>query len=172
VAVYNQPELVLVALGLSLTLFLVCLLLWYRRRQSWKLRVKTLGELLSLSPTRFELAVATLLSDLGYRDVKHVGQGGDLMADVTCRDKQGRMVVVQCKRHAPGIRVGSPDIQSFIGMMSVHHRTDQGIYVTTSEFSKPAASLAQEHGIRLINGEELSRLLQKTSRREELDLTR
>jgi len=90
-----------------------------RRRR--RLRIKTLGELLMLSPSGFEAAVADLLHDIGYRDVKRIGRSGDLAADIMCKDSKGRSVVVQCKRYAPGTKIGSPDIQTFIGMLNVHH---------------------------------------------------
>jgi len=133
--------------------------LWHWKRQRRQLRVRALGELLALTPPQFEQAIATLLGDLGYRQVRRVGGPGDLGAGVECKDPKGRSVVVQGKRHAPGIRVGSPDIQTFIGMMTVHHRAERGIFVTTSEFSNPAAQLAARHGIQLIDGAELSRLI-------------
>jgi restriction system protein len=137
--------------------------LWQRNRGGQRLRVHSLGELLALTPTQFEGAVADLLHGMGYRDVRRVGGSGDLAADILCRDDNGRSIVVQCKRYAPGNRVGSPHIQTFIGMLSVHHQADHGIYVTTSEFSRPAQQLAQRHRISLIDGAELSRLFQRVS---------
>jgi restriction system protein len=129
----------------------------YRRRR--RLRVKAFNELLALTPARFELAVADLLRDAGYRSVKRVGRSGDLGADIVCRDRKGRSVVVQCKRHAPGIKVGSKDMQAFIGMMKVHHQADTGIFVTTSEFTAPAAELAGKHGVELMDGRRLGQLV-------------
>lgn len=123
------------------------------------LRVQTIGELLMLTPTQFEEAIANLLNDHGYRNVQRVGGAGDLGVDITCRDPQGRSVAVQCKRYGPGKRVASKDLQLFIGMTTVHHRVDRGLYVTTSSFTQPAAALAEQHGIELIDGERLARLL-------------
>ncbi|MSQ23253.1 MAG: restriction endonuclease [Chloroflexi bacterium] len=161
----KQPLLAVAVGGLVVMGLALWLVIWRRRCDSWKIRARTLGELLALTPPQFELAVATLLADLGYRDVRHIGGAGDLSADVICRDKRGRDVVVQCKRHAPGIRVGSGDVQAFIGMMTVHHRAEQGIFVTTSAFSKPAAELAAAHQLQLIDGDELTRLIERTQRR-------
>lgn len=152
----------LLIVGIAITLVglgVLLIYLWLQRRKRRRLQFKTLGELLMLSPQAFEEAVADLLRDLGYRDVKTVGGAGDLAADITCRDSAGQSVVVQCKRYAPGARVGSPNLQTFIGMITVHHRADRGIFVTTSEFSRPAIELAQQHGIRLIDGPEISRIL-------------
>jgi restriction endonuclease Mrr len=50
-------------------------------------------------------------------------------------------------------------MQLFIGMVYVHHKAEHGIYVTTSRFTDPAAALAREHDIMLIDGTELTRLM-------------
>jgi restriction system protein len=137
--------------------------LWMRYRKRGRFRVKAFNELLALTPSKFELAVADLLRDLGYSHVQRIGRSGDLGADISCRDKKRRSVVVQCKRYAPGARVGSRDMQGFIGMVKVHHQADSGIFVTTSEFTKPAADLAQQHGVMLIDGPRLSQLIDKVA---------
>jgi restriction system protein len=105
-------------------------------------RVKTLSDLLALSPTDFERAACQLLRDLGYKDVRRTGGAGDLAADVVCRSLQGQSVVVQCKRYAPSQRIGSPVIQTFIGMAHVHHQADRAILITTSGYTRAAIELA------------------------------
>jgi restriction endonuclease Mrr len=49
-------------------------------------------------------------------------------------------------------------MQLFIGMMH-HHGAGEGIYVTTSEFTKSATDLAKRSRILLIDGSELSKQL-------------
>jgi restriction system protein len=146
--------------ALSAILLVVALLWWRWARQ--RRRRRTLEGLLALSPEEFEAAVADLLRRLGYRRVRLVGGAGDLAADITGRDSQGNTVVVQCKRYRPGHRVGSRDLQTFIGMVRVHHQADRGIFVTTSAFTDPAWELAEAHEILLVDGEELVRLMQAT----------
>jgi restriction system protein len=152
----------LIFLGGSLFILRGGLLLIYRLIRGapryGALRQKTLGELLVLTPSQFEVAMCSVLETMGYRKIVRTGRAGDLAADITCQDDKGTLVVVQCKRYAPGNSVGSPEMQSFIGMMSVHHGTHRGIFVTTSDFSAPARNLAQMHGIQLIDGQELSQL--------------
>lgn len=131
---------------------------WWRlqRRERYLARVRTLNDLLLLTPTQFELAVGELLRAWGYRDVRHTGGGGDLAADLICRTPDGqRLVVVQCKRYTPGKLIGSPDVQKFIGMMAVHHRAQMGIFVTTSGYTQPALALARGHPLRMIDGNQL-----------------
>jgi HJR/Mrr/RecB family endonuclease len=140
-------------------------IIWLLVRRGRSGRAGSLGDLLVMTPPEFELAVGALLTELGFRSVERVGKPGDLAADLRCRDRKGRSVVVQCKRHAPGIKVGSREVQSFIGMASVHHRSDRGIFVTTSTFTIPAIDLAKQHDIQLVDGATLERLLAGKRRR-------
>ena len=123
-------------------------------RQAHLDRLRTLEGLIALTPTEFEHAVGEMLSAQGYRKVQVHGGAGDLAADLTCLAPDGRFVVVQCKRYAPDNLVGSPAIQSFIGMVKIHHKADLGIFVTTSGYTLPAMNLAKEHAdyLRLIDG--------------------
>jgi HJR/Mrr/RecB family endonuclease len=130
----------------------------YRARRR-RFRARTLAQLYALTPTQFEQMVADLLHDIGYRDPRRVGGAGDLAADILCRDADGRAVVVQCKRYAASHPVNSELMQQFIGMIYVHHKADYGIYVTTSHFTEPAAALAREHRILLMDGAALTRLM-------------
>ena len=114
---------------------------------------QTLGELLMLTPSEFEVAIAHILEKRDYYQMRRVGGAGYLGVDIVCRDDQGQKVVVQCKRYAPGRRVGSPDLQSFLGMMPIHHQAQSRIFVTTSTFSESALDLASQHPVTLIDGD-------------------
>ncbi len=128
-------------------------------RDRGRIKVFHFNELLALSPAQFEHAVADLLHPIGYRNMERIGRSGDLCADLKGYDLDGRSVVVQCKRYAPGNKVGTPDIQTFIGMMTVHHNADNGIFVTTSTFTEPAADLARRHRLKLIDGAGLASII-------------
>lgn len=112
----------------------------------------------ALSPHEFEAYVRDLLSSLGYRDLRLTGGAGDLGVDIWGRTPQGRTAAIQCKRYAPGKNIGSPMIQTFIGMQKIHHGADVGLFVTTSGFTRDAMKLAQAHGIGLIDGPALLHL--------------
>lgn len=157
----GNPAPVVITVFTIVALASLVLVIAARRRMARRrrLRVRRFESLLALTPTQFEAEIGRLLTDLGYRDVRHVGGAGDLGADLVCRDRAGRQVVVQCKRYGPGRRVGSGDIQSFIGMLTVHHRADAGIFVTTSAFTQPAQDLAREHNVELFDGRRLSGLV-------------
>jgi restriction system protein len=113
---------------------------------------------LALTPREFEETVARLIVPLGFTEVRVVGGAADLGVDVLCRDREGRRVAIQCKRYQADNEVSSSQVQTFMGGM-VAHRAQRGIIVTTSSFSAPARDLARDHGIRLIDGAELSRML-------------
>ncbi len=132
-----------------------------RTRFGQRRRAKALyfNELLALTPAEFEFAVADLLSTTGYRRLERVGRAGDLCADLKGYGPDGESVVVQCKRYTPGNKIGTPEIQTFIGMIAVHHRSDSGIFVTTSSFTQPAIDLANRHRLTLIDGQRLGALL-------------
>lgn len=121
--------------------------------------LRTLSQLMQLTPMEFEFAVGDLMRELGFRRVRRIGGAGDLAVDLTARDPDGRSVAVQCKRYDPAGSVGSPEIQKFIGMTTTHHRTDRAIFTTTARFTKPASDLAAKHRIELWDGAELARLL-------------
>lgn len=139
--------------------------LWSKRRNKATLlaRARSLDELLSISPSEFEHTVAALFDSLGYSEVHVTGGSGDLSADIICRDPKGSKTVIQCKQYATNRRVGTPELQMFIGMAYTHHRAAKAIYVTTAEYTRAASELAQKHDIELINGTELATLGQTTN---------
>ncbi len=115
-----------------------------------------LKDWLAMAPTEFEYAVAQLYSDLGHINVQRIGRSGDRAVDVTFTDADdGGFSVVQCKRYAPGQKVGSRDIQAFIGMAFAEHDAVHAIFVTTADYTPDARSLGERHGIDLIDGFEL-----------------
>lgn len=161
---HGHPELFRgVWIGLSVLAFGAIGWGMYAYRGRRRTRVRLLSELWTLTPAAFEETIADLLFDLGYRKLELVGRAGDRGADIVGRDHRGLPIIVQCKRYAPGARAGSPDIQRFLGAITVHglNGTGRGIFVTTSEFTAPAQELAHKHGVQLIDGPRLGVLLQR-----------
>jgi restriction system protein len=141
--------------GPVLALTAVASVLAVRRRHG---PVETsVDEFLSMTPREFELEVGRILGRHGYR-LTLTGGPGDLAADLTGTDPDGRPTVVQCKRYAPGHPVGSRDVQLLMAMGVRHHKAERLVLVTTSDFTDPARDLADEHGVDLISGEELEDL--------------
>ena len=115
------------------------------------------GTLYQLSPSEFEQAVVVILQAMGYNQVERVGGSGDLSVDVTYYDAAGNKCIAQCKRYAPSNKVGTPDLQQFIGMAYAHHGINAGYaaYFTTSGYTAPAIELANMHGIHLVDGAQM-----------------
>jgi len=114
--------------------------------------------ILALSPTQFEYTMAAILRMLGMTEIQRVGGRGHFSVDITARDASGRTTLVQCKRRARTKKIGSPEIQKFIGMAHLHHHADLKLFVTTSEYTVHAQALAQQRGIQLMNGSDIEDL--------------
>ncbi len=156
VRVFADPAWAVPAVVALAGMITVLLLLTAQRRLGHR---RTLGRLISGTPTEFEETVARMMRSQGFRGVRRTGGAGDLTADVVAVDRAGRTVVVQCKRYQPGKTVGSKELQTFIGMQRIHHEADYGLYVTTSSFTRPARELAERHGITLVDGVALTAAL-------------
>ena len=117
----------------------------------------SVDDFLAMTPREFETAVGQILDRHGYR-LELTGGPGDLVADLTGVDPGGRPAIVQCKRYAPERPVGSREVQLLIAMGVRHHRAEHMVLVTTSDFTDPARDLADEHGVRLVNGDDLEDL--------------
>jgi len=102
--------------------------------------------------------VADLLQSLGYRDVERVGGAGDRGVDITCVDPAGRGVAVQCKQYRPNGKVGSKDMQNFVGMITRFHRSDLGLFVTTAGYTSEAQAIAHGADVEIIDGPTLGRM--------------
>lgn len=137
---------------------------WLRKRRERRRKKRVpweeLQDLLALDAHQFEQAVAAIIRELGGRQVRVTGRSGDLSVDITFRDGDGKSIAVQCKRYTPPARVGSVEVQQFIGMAKLHHKADAAIYVTTSDYTRGALQLAAQHkDLTLINGLMLAEML-------------
>src|SRR5262249_5895869 len=72
-----------------------------QQRQIAPGELRTLKQMMLLTPTEFEFAVGDLMAEMGFRRVSRTGGAGDLAVDLTARDREGRTVAVQCKRYNP-----------------------------------------------------------------------
>jgi len=120
-----------------------------------------LGELTSLDPTRFERLIEWLLPSRGFVEVEHCGGPGDRGADLIAIDKNGRRVVVQCKRYGLNHKVGSPEIQRFVGAITIHN-ANRGMVITTSTYTPEAIAIAGASRVDLIDGATLLGWIRET----------
>ena len=106
-----------------------------------------------LSPKEFEEAVGKIFTSYGY-ETEVTPYVRDRGVDLFLNDKEGTRSVVQVKQYTSGLSVGRPDLQKLQGAM-LDANTDRAIFVTLSNFSEPARRYARQHGLRLIDGDDL-----------------
>lgn len=134
-----------------------------RKGQSRRIRLRRhpkvyrIEDLRRMDPYDVEELVGDMLKDAGFTKVKVSGGAGDLQADLTAISPNGKQTVVQVKRYAETNPVGSPDIQTFVGVIYRYHRACAGMFVTTSRFTKPAREYGESEGIVLVDGDGIIR---------------
>lgn len=112
-------------------------------------------QLAAMSATGFEQACADLLSRDGFRGARRVGGAGDLGVDVTARDGEDRLLILQCKQYQN--TVGSGHVQKFNGTARLHHGADVPIMIALNGFTQPAIDFAQHHQLILMGRPELKK---------------
>ena len=125
-------------------------------------RQKTLERLLALSPHAFEKDMPLLLRANGYSSVKRLAFGQ--VADLACKDPNGKLVYVWCKRYLPGHLVRQEVVLHALGAVtSAGQGPVQAMIVTTSGFTPRAIALAAGHSdqIQLIDGQQLAEMWQR-----------
>ena len=132
-----------------------------RQRHAHRRASIGVDELRSISPQEFEEFFADLMHRSGYRNVQRIGGAKDLTVDIEAIASDGMPIIVQCKRYARDHKVGTPEMQQFIGMAYTHHGVLPGhaMYVTTSYFTRDAVALGQDHNIILIDADVLETII-------------
>ena len=130
------------------------------------LRTDLLESIRLSSPAFFERLILALVVALGYgskEQAEHLGGPGDHGIDgLVNQDSLGLdKIYLQAKRYT-GHSVGEEDIRNFVGSLEAKGAT-KGVFVTASSFA-PSVHRFMESSrsakqIRLIDGEELTRLL-------------
>jgi restriction system protein len=130
--------------------------------------VRELLDAVQAAPFTFlESLIIRLLIAMGYGDADSgtvlggigVHEGG--VDGVVKKDRLGLgRIYVQAKRYKDGLSVGAPAVQQFAGSMKGRH-ADEGVFVTTSTFTKDARDYVKTLGdrIALIDGPRLAELM-------------
>lgn len=118
-----------------------------------------IANLLELSPYEFEVFVGKLLELEGYTNVVVSGQSGDRGVDVRCMDKNGDLVIVQCKRYTK-TNIGSTPIQR-LHSFAIIRGAKRKICVTTTDYTPDGYDEAKKAGVELINRKVLDELVHK-----------
>ncbi len=127
---------------------------------------KVLDLLRKMTPTGFEHFCVRLLREHGFEGLAHQGGPGDKGID-----GQGTLrinpfvsisVVFQCKRYQAKSTVKASEISEFRG--SIPNSVDKGIFITSSDFTAQARSMARasdKKPIELISGTDIVRLMEE-----------
>lgn len=130
-------------------------------RANKEIRKQMLTWLKDLAPHVFEQVIYRLLAAIGFEDLELTTPGNDGGIDVrgtlNVGDTIRTRIAVQAKRWENNVQ--RPVVQQVRGSLGTH---EQGLIITTSDFSKGAKEEAQRSNaspIGLMNGEELVNLL-------------
>jgi restriction system protein len=122
------------------------------RRQQRIFQSDQLSEIRDMHWREFELFVADLFTELGYKAqvTQRTSDGGkDIILN------KGRFkAIVECKRYKEANNISVNLIRQFHSVIMDTH-SDHGYFVTTSDFTKDAYRYVQDKPIELINGERL-----------------
>jgi hypothetical protein len=112
-----------------------------------------LNHLVSMDPFDFERHVMSFFEDMGHpAGVTPKTNDGGFDGYVVHPDG---LVLVQCKRYAPGNHVGGPEVQQVMGVVQ-QNKAHRAYVVTTSGFTRGAISAAAASDqVILIDGPEL-----------------
>jgi len=131
------------------------------RNKNNQVKNQLLKILLATDPTKFEEIIGEVLRNLGFESVEVVGRTGDGGIDVKGELVVGNVirtrVCIQVKRWRNNIQ--SSTVAQLRGSLGPH---EQGLIITTSDFSKSAqkeASDPYKAPIALMNGKELVELM-------------
>lgn len=119
-----------------------------------------------IDPYEFEDFVADVWNDRGWET--EVSQGSnDMGVDIEAWKSDGlvdQKAVIQAKRYSDGNKVGRPKIQQYHSLKQQDSDADAAVVVTTSEFTRGAEEWADEHNVKLVDGEDLVNIIQRGGR--------
>jgi restriction system protein len=121
---------------------------------------RTLAAFQHMRHDHFEHAIAELARQDQDRvhSATRVGGANDRGADVLVQLRDGRRILIQCKKHQPGNNVGSDTLQKTNGVYRDIHRCHAAIIVTTAGYTRDAVqtNTLLPYPIRLIDGPQLT----------------
>lgn len=131
----------------------------------------TKTRLQNIEPYEFEKFVADLWELQGWET--EVSQASnDMGVDVVAQKSDGMVdqkLAIQAKRYSEGNKIGRQDVQQYYSMKVQDAQSDGAVIVTTSSFTKPAEEWAAEHNVKLVDGNDIIRLLDEQNAHRVLD---
>ncbi len=111
----------------------------------------------TMSGNEFEFFIKRLYQNMGFEvTLTRKSHDGGIDAVVS---KDNVLYNLQCKRFKSNI--GIKYIREFVGVLKTNTSKAQGIFITTSDFTKAAAEFAINCGIQLINRDNLIELIER-----------
>ena len=144
--------------------FLLALFALYAEADKYKWRrllsqQSSLDTLRGLTWQEFEMLVGEAYRRQGYSVEETGGSGPDGGVDLILR-RTGETVLVQCKRWKQQAKVGAPTVRELRGAVARDNAT-QGIFVTSSTFTREAIVEAEGQPLELIDGAALLELVKQ-----------
>lgn len=140
----------------SILVVYVIILYLLRLQKETKLKKAGMQQIDEMTGLEFERYLSLIFRDAGYKvkKTKHIGDyGADL---ILTHPKRDRKIVIQAKRYKRN--VGIKAVQEVTGSIK-HYKADEGWVVTNSYFTEPARKLARSNKIRLVNRDDLAKLI-------------
>lgn len=125
----------------------------------------SLSEVDEMDGRDFEIFVKYLLDKNGYENTQITKASGDHGADIITY-KKGKKIAVQCKRHKGNI--SNSAVQEVHSAKSIYSCAEAYV-ITNSYFTQSAIETAHIHQVKLINREELFRMLEKAKNKADVE---
>jgi len=146
-------------LAIILLLLLVIIYKVYEEKKAQKeaerLRRSGIEQIDKMTGYQFEKYLSELFREHGYK-AKVTPERGDYGADLILKRKDGSLIAVQAKRYKKNIGINA--IQEASGGRD-HYKTGEAWVVTNSFFTLAAKKQSKSSDVRLINREELIKLI-------------
>jgi restriction endonuclease Mrr len=115
-----------------------------------------------LPPRHFEQFIADLWEhgESWTTGVMDKGRDGGIDVIGTPPGRRGK-TVIQCKRYAADNKVTSADVQQYASLTQEHESVGEVTMVTTSSYTSAARRRADGLNVRLLDGEDLVKLVQQ-----------
>lgn len=117
----------------------------------------------TIDPYDFEAFVARIWGAEGW-STSVEPDSNDMGVDVVARKHGGvidQKLVIQTKRYSDGNKVGRPEVQQYLALREQDAEADAVAVVTTSDFTNSAQVWADNHNVKLVDGEDLAELVRK-----------
>jgi len=126
--------------------------------------LKFTGRMLNdLTKSQFVRLITRLLVKMGFKSIRRVERARDRGADIIAfrEDPFGRLqkYAILCKKYAWYNNVRGRQVQVFCSMVREVHEADQGVFITTSNFSSDAKEIAERFPVELIGRQRIVELL-------------